>query len=144
MRAKVVQIQGDDPQIIAPCGLNCSLCRAYIRERNPCPGCHGSEIKKSNACLTCAIKNCEELAAGGHQFCSSCDKFPCAELLQLDARYKAKYGVSAIGNLEHIKAIGVERFIAEETAKWSCSECGSLLCMHKPQCLNCGHMWQSV
>ncbi len=103
MRAKVVQIQANDPQIIAPCGLNCSLCRAYIRERNPCPGCRGSEINKSNACLTCAIKNCKELAAGGHQFCSSCDKFPCAELLHLDARYKAKYGVSAIGNLQHIE-----------------------------------------
>jgi len=144
MRAKVVQIQADDPQILAPCGLNCSLCRAYVRGHNPCPGCRGSEINKSNACLTCAIKNCEELAAGGYQFCSSCDKFPCAELLHLDARYKDKYGVSAIGNLECIKTIRVGRFIAEETAKWSCSQCGSLLCMHKPQCLNCGHVWQNV
>jgi hypothetical protein len=121
-----VQIQANDPQIIAPYGLNCSLCRAYIRERNPCPGCRGSEINKSNACLACAIKNCEKLAAGGYQFCSSCDKFPCAALLHLDARYKDKYGVSAIGNLQHIKAVGAKRFVAEETARWTCSECGSL------------------
>jgi len=144
MQTKVVQIQPDDPQIIAPCGLNCSLCRAYVRERNPCPGCRSSTTNKSNACLTCAIKNCAELAAGGHAFCSSCEKFPCADLLHLDTRYQARYGVSAIGNLEHIKAIGVARFVAEETAKWSCPECGSLLCMHTPQCPNCGHTWQST
>jgi len=65
-------------------------------------------------------------------------------LLHLDARYKAKYGVSAIGNLERIKAMGVEPFLAEEAIKWSCSECGSLLCMHKPQCLDCGHTWQGT
>jgi len=142
MRARIVQIQADDPQIIAPCGLNCSLCRAYVRERNPCPGCRGADANKSNACLTCAIRNCAELAAGGHRYCSSCEQFPCADLLHLDARYTARYGVSAIGNLEQIKAVGVGRFLAEETAKWSCPECGSLLCMHKPECLNCGHAWQ--
>jgi hypothetical protein len=142
MANKVVKIQANDPQIVAPCGLNCSLCRAYLRDRKPCPGCRGGGTNKSNACLTCAIKNCDELAAGGNQFCSSCDQFPCADLLRLDARYKTRYGVSAIANLERIKAVGVARFVAEEKAKWSCSECGSLLCMHKPQCLHCGHAWQ--
>lgn len=142
MCAKVAQIRADDLQIIAPCGLNCSLCRAYVRELNPCPGCRGGEDHKASACLACAIKNCKELAAGGHQFCSTCDRYPCADLLHLDARYRTRYGVSAIGNLEHIKAIGVERFLAEEAAKWSCAKCGYLLCMHEPQCLNCGHAWQ--
>lgn len=142
MRSRVMQIQSDNPLIIAPCGLNCSLCRAYMRERKPCPGCRGDESSKSNACLTCAIKNCEELAAGGHEFCSSCDRFPCSDLMHLESRYKDNYGVSILANLERIKAIGVRRFVAEETARWSCPECGALLCMHKPQCLNCGHVWQ--
>ncbi len=31
MRTKVVQIQADNPQIIAPCGLNCSLCHQELR-----------------------------------------------------------------------------------------------------------------
>jgi rubredoxin len=25
--------------------------------------------------------------------------------------------------------------------KWTCPECGERLCMHKPQCLNCGYTW---
>ncbi len=144
MPNKVVQITAEDPLIIAPCGLNCSLCRAYTRDHKPCPGCRGGQSNKSNSCLVCAIKNCEMLAADGDQFCFSCDEFPCADLLHLEGRYTTKYGVSVIANLERIDTVGVERFIAEEAAKWSCPECGSLLCVHKPQCVKCGHTWQST
>jgi hypothetical protein len=142
MPNRSTQIQASDAAIIAPCGINCSLCRAYIRDRLPCPGCRGGDNNKSNSCLTCAIKNCKELAAGGFRFCYFCDKFPCAELKRLEKRYKSKYGVSVIANLERIKTIGVKRFIEEEAAKWTCPECGSLLCMHKPQCVNCGYTRQ--
>ena len=31
-------------EMIAPCGLDCSLCRHALAEENPCPGCHGPEI----------------------------------------------------------------------------------------------------
>ncbi len=27
--------------IIAPCGMNCSICMAYLRGKNKCPGCRG-------------------------------------------------------------------------------------------------------
>ena len=142
MSNAVEQIQARDPDIIAPCGIDCSLCRAYIRDRKPCPGCRGGDSNKSNACLTCVIKNCEELAAGRHQFCSSCAKYPCAELRHLEARYQTRYGVSVIENLARVQAIGVKHFVAEEATKWSCLKCGSHLCMHAPQCINCGHRWQ--
>lgn len=135
-------IQPDDTMLLSPCGVNCKLCRSYIRVRNPCPGCRGGDCHKSKASITCAIKNCKDLASGKHQFCFSCAKFPCTELLHLDHRYQTRYSVSVIANLERIKAIGVERFVTEESAKWSCLECGSLLCMHKPQCVNCGYEWQ--
>jgi hypothetical protein len=139
MPGKVVQIDVKNPMIIAPCGINCSLCRAYIRDSKPCVGCRGGDSNKSNACLTCSIMNCMKLAAGNHQFCFSCTNFPCAELTRLDHRYRTKYGVSVIANLESIKYVGVKRFILEETDKWTCPECGLRLCMHKPQCVNCGY-----
>ena len=142
MQNKVVQIQAGDPRIVAPCGVNCSLCRAYIREQQPCPGCRGADSHKANACLHCAIKNCEELAAGSHLFCFFCVKYPCANLRHLDSRYRTRYGVSVIANLEQIQVAGVRRFLAEEAIQWSCPECGSRLCMHKPKCINCGHAWQ--
>ena len=142
MPDKDPQIQPGDPLIIAPCGVNCSLCRTFIRDLHPCPGCRGGDYHKSDACLTCVIKNCDELATGGHPFCTSCDQYPCAELRHLDDRYRTKYGVSVIANLARIQAVGVESFVAEETGKWSCAACGSRLCMHKPHCINCGKVWQ--
>ena len=142
MQNKVVQIRAHDSKIIAPCGINCSLCRAYIREHKPCSGCRGGTSNKSNACLTCVIRNCKELASGGYQFCSSCAKYPCAEILHLDDRYRTRYGVSVIENLECIQTVGVKSFVADEGTKWLCPKCGSRLCMHKPQCVNCGYTWQ--
>lgn len=143
MPNKIVRIQAAAPQIIAPCGINCSLCRAYIRERQPCPGCRSDDNHKSNACLTCAIKNCPDLAAVGQQFCFACAKFPCAKLQHLDDRYQTRYGVSVIANLARIQAVGAERFVVEESMRWSCPACGQQLCMHLPQCPHCGHTRQS-
>jgi hypothetical protein len=59
MPNKVIQIQARYSMIIVSCGLNCNLCRAYIRDHHPCSGCRGCDSRKSNACLTNAIKNCE-------------------------------------------------------------------------------------
>ena len=142
MQTKVMKISLGDPKIVAPCGINCGLCRAYVRDRKACPGCRGGCSSKSKSCLACAIKNCKELAAAKYQFCFTCARFPCALLLRLDKRYRTKYGVSVLRNLERIKAVGVESFVTEEASKWSCPECGSTLCMHKPQCFNCGHTWK--
>ena len=127
---------------IAPCGIDCRLCRAYTRDRKPCPGCRGNDCQKSDACITCVIKNCKELVTGNHLFCFSCAQFPCVHLRHLDDRYRVQYSVSVLANLERIKAVGVETFVTEETSRWTCPECDMLLCMHKPQCLNCGYTWQ--
>ena len=136
------QIQASDPAIIAPCGINCSLWRAYIRERQPCPGCRGDGGNRSDTCLACAIRNCQDNVGASHGFCFTFDKFPCARLLHLDKRYRTRYGVSVIANLERIQTVGPGDFVAEEAIKWSCPECGTRLCMHRPQCVNYGHVWQ--
>jgi hypothetical protein len=50
--------------------------------------------------------------------------------------------MSMIDNLEIISETGIRHFIRNEKEKWSCSECGRLICVHKPQCLYCGHKWR--
>jgi predicted RNA-binding Zn-ribbon protein involved in translation (DUF1610 family) len=136
---KFVQIQVMDPLIIAPCGINCSLCRAHIRDRHPCPGCRSDDTDKSKSCVNCGMKTCPELAAGDFQFCFSCSRFPCATIQHLDTRYRTRYGLSVIANLERIQAVGVEMFVREEATRWACPQCGSRLCMHKTTCMICGY-----
>jgi hypothetical protein len=128
--------------LIAPCGLNCILCMAYIRNKKACPGCRGEDTFKSKSCAACRIKNCEKRAAGKYEFCYECGEFPCALLSHLDKRYRTKYGTSPIGNLHSIQKTGFQNFIENEKLKWACPECGELICMHKAVCLSCGYAWR--
>ena len=80
----------------------------------------------------------------GHSFCGDCDSFPCKRLKQLDKRYRTKYGMSMIENLEMIHEIGIVEFVTRETKRWTCPECGELICVHKPNCLVCDYAWNTA
>lgn len=125
--------------LIAPCGMNCAICFGHIREKNKCPGCNLIKNEKSDYCRKCIIKNCTLLKENKMKFCSDkCDKYPCKRLKSLDKRYRTKYGMSMIENLYNIQKTGVKKFIDSEDKKWRCIKCGSILCVHRDLCLNCG------
>ena len=125
-------------ELIAPCGMDCGLCSGHLREKNRCPGCNGDDTDKPRYCLTCKIKTCDAIASGAISFCFDCARFPCTRLRQLDKRYRTKYGMSMTENLLRIQEIGLEAFVAAEKLRWACPECGSLLCVHLPDCGVCG------
>ncbi len=127
--------------LIAPCGMNCRLCRAYVRDRNPCPGCRADDADKPKTRVECRIKTCDHITKGKVRYCCSCDSFPCAELNHLDKRYRTKYGMSMIDNLKNIKESGIRKFIESERQRWTCPDCGRIICVHKPECLSCGRKW---
>lgn len=128
--------------IIAPCGMNCRLCQAYIRDKKSCPGCRGDDSYKPKTRWTCKIKTCEKLVEQKFKYCFRCDNFPCSNLKHLDKRYRTKYGMSMIDNLNNIKTLGVRRFIRNEIERWSCPECGGMICVHKPACIYCKYEWR--
>ncbi len=130
-----------NPFLIAPCGIDCRLCRAYSRDNVTCPGCRGDDRAKSKSCVNCKIKNCEKLAQGKFEYCFECGDYPCARLVHLDKRYRTRYGTSVLENLAGIQAGGILNFVKSENIKWACPQCGNLLSMHKPQCLFCGYEW---
>jgi len=142
MNSKAITIPFD---LIAPCGMNCRLCWGYIREKNRCPGCRRidkQESQKSKHRTGCTIRNCEHLADSRQTHCSgNCDNFPCTRLKNLDKRYRTKYGMSMLENLQMIHSAGIREFNRVEKRKWMCPECGSLICVHRPTCLACGHVW---
>jgi hypothetical protein len=127
-----------DKEMIAPCGINCGTCIAYLREKkNRCHGCRFADLNIPKSRLKCGIKNCEHLQNTESKLCSDCDLFPCARMKHIDKRYRTRYKTSLIGNLYTIKEIGITSFIETEVRKWSCPNCGSVLSVHKEHCINC-------
>lgn len=124
--------------LIAPCGMNCGICYAYLREKNKCPGCRFFNTTKPISIARCKIKNCKYFKNSKIQFCFECDNFPCENLKHLDKRYRTKYRMSEISNLENIKKYGIRKFIKNEKKRWSCLKCGGIICVHKGCCYDCG------
>ncbi|WP_410510436.1 hypothetical protein RSJ42_07660 [Methanosarcina hadiensis] len=46
--------------------------------------------------------------------------------------------MSMIENLENIKRLGMEEFLRNEKIRWTCTECGGTICVHKGYCYYCG------
>jgi hypothetical protein len=124
--------------LLAPCGMNCGICMAYLRHNNKCPGCRGVDTKKPVTRTKCKIKNCLIFQKGKSRFCFNCENFPCHNLKHLDKRYQTKYNMSMIENLECIKKFGINKFLRNEKIRWACSECGGTICVHKGYCYSCG------
>lgn len=112
---------------------------AYLREKNKCPGCRGADINKPVTQVKCKLKTCEILMQNKLTFCSGCEIFPCKNLKNLDKRYRTKYNMSMLENLENIKKFGIEEFLKNEKIRWTCAGCGGTICVHKGSCSNCGN-----
>jgi hypothetical protein len=126
-----------DKSLIAPCGMNCGTCMAYLRSKNKCPGCRVSSEDKSISVKRCIVQGCVDLKSTNSKFCYECGKFPCARIKQLDKRYRTKYRTSFIENLTMIKEKGMDQFLEFESDRRTCVNCGSVLCVHREKCQMC-------
>jgi rubrerythrin len=86
--------------------------------------------------LECRIKNCLDHPAGGR--CFQCSAFPCRRERTIEDRYVTRYRESLIGNLRRLQAVGMDRHLADEKARWTCGECGSTMSVHSLLCPVCG------
>jgi len=123
--------------LIAPCGMNCGICLGYLRDKNVCKGCRIPDESISKSRSKCIINNCELLNKTDSKFCYDCEKYPCKRLKQLDKRYRTKYHMSMLENLEYIKSNGLESFVLKEKERWKCPTCGGTICVHRGFCLTC-------
>jgi len=129
-------------KLIAICGMDCHLCSAYKREKNGCLGCRAEIGSRLDYCNRCKIRNCERAVNGNLLFCFQCESYPCKLIKHIDKRYRTKYRMGMIENLELIKHSGIRKFLLNEETKWTCPRCGKILCVHKPHCLNCQYTWR--
>ena len=126
-------------ELIAPCGMNCGICLGYLREKNQCPGCRGPREQLPKMCRSCILRNCAILKENNWKFCSDkCEKYPCLRLRNLDKRYRTKHNMSMIENLNNIEKLGIRVFVRNEKMRWTCSECGGTICVHRGYCYSCG------
>jgi hypothetical protein len=141
-KSPVFQSLEMEEKLIAPCGMNCGLCANHLAmthdlnkkgfKKKYCSGC----LPRGKNCLFMQ-KQCDLVGKGLVRFCYECKDFPCRRLKDLDKRYRTKYHLSMIENLELIKKQGIEKFLEKEAAKWQCPECGDAICCHNGLCLNC-------
>lgn len=139
----VTNYDDDRENLIAPCGMNCGLCVNYQSQKHDlkkqglnrqyCPGC----IPRGKNCLHMGDK-CELIRDGRVRFCTECADFPCKRLKTLDRRYRTKYRMSMIENLEYIRKNGLAAFLSEQEKRWRCKTCGGEICCHNGLCLVCG------
>ena len=131
-----------DPSLIAPCGMNCALCAGYLALKNDlrskgikmpyCAGCRPRNKK-------CAFlkRECPKLSKGELVFCYECTGFPCDRLSTLNERYKTRYKMSMIENLNFIEENGLQKFIENQERTWKCPTCGELISCHNGLCFRC-------
>jgi len=131
-----------DAELIAPCGMNCGICKGYLacthgvpRQRGKVTYCAGCLPRGKN----CYIKrNCKKLAHNQVKFCYECEEMPCEKLSHLDKRYREHYGMSMVENLKLLKTKGMDEFLKSQAEKYRCSACGGVVCVHDGKCYDCG------
>ena len=119
-------------RLIAPCGMDCAICTAYLREKKRCEGCYSPQrIERRH----CAIFSCEQRSG---RYCHLCPEYTCRRITQLDKRYRTRYHMSMIGNLAVIRENGIRNFVKAERERWTCPACGGTIDVHQGSCVSCG------
>jgi hypothetical protein len=122
--------------------MNCALCSAYLALK------HGVRAKgiRMIQCIGCRPRNkkcaflkkqCPQLSRGQVTYCFECKSFPCNRLRTIDERYRSRYKMSMIDNLQFIRERGIERFLKEQEKLWKCKSCSEMICCHNGLCFSC-------
>ena len=129
-------------ELIAPCGMNCGLCSSYLamsrghEKRRGMAHCTGCRVRKKN-CSFIKKKCGPKLQKDQIQYCHECEDFPCEGLRKLDARYQKNYDYSFIENLKLIRDKDIEAVFEKDLARYTCPDCGDILCIHNGKCYSC-------
>ena len=130
-------------ELIAPCGMNCAICKAYLAYTHEIPRVRG-KVTYCVGCITRAkncyvIRGCRKLSKHLIQSCQQCEEIPCKNLAHLDKRYRERYGMSMVENLKELKEKGMDEFLKSQAEKYSCPTCGDPVSVHDGKCYCCGY-----
>lgn len=132
------------PVLVAPCGMNCGICKAYLaysrgvpKKKGQVTHCSGCRVRDKN----CAFikRACPHKVGKQLKFCYECPDMPCEHLRRLDERYRVRYGMSMIENQKMIRDKGMAEFLKSQTEKYRCPSCGDVVSVHDGRCYRCGY-----
>lgn len=132
------------------CGLYCGACAIIVQNKRQdrqatdeycggtsdelrCMGCKSQLI--SCYCTRCAIRACA--LSRGVEFCFECREYPCS-IIKKFKKDKYPHHSIVLKNLEHIRTLGVEQWLEEQKARWSCNKCGAGFSWYEEICPACG------
>jgi len=130
--------------LIAQCGMNCGICKAYLAYSRGVPHKKG-EVSHCKGCLVrnknCAFikRNCEKLRKKQIRFCYECADMPCKKLAKIDENYSVRYGMSMVENQKMIQEKGMDEFLKSQAEKYRCPSCGDVVSVHDSKCYVCGY-----
>ncbi len=131
------------PDLVAPCGMNCGICKAFLAYSRGVPAEKG-KVTHCAGCLprrkNCYIKRgCRKLSKNEVCFCFECEVLPCKNLDRLDRRYRERYDMSMVENLRMLREKDIEAFLTVQRRKYQCPNCGDVLSVHDGKCYACGY-----
>jgi predicted RNA-binding Zn-ribbon protein involved in translation (DUF1610 family) len=135
----------------AYCGLYCGACTIMLANQNgeleslakqwemkvddlKCFGCKSGQV--AIFCTDCEIKACAEDKQ--LDFCFQCDEFPCARMIEFRDDEKYPYHQVVFNSLEDIRQKGIDTWLKEQDARWSCPNCGERFAWRDEVCKHCG------
>jgi hypothetical protein len=135
------------PELIAPCGMNCGICKAYLAYSRGVPTQKG-KVSHCSSCRArdknCAFikRDCPKKVGKQLNSCLECRERPCQRLRHIDQHYQARYDMSMVTNLEEIKEKGMDEFLKSQAEKYRCPNCGDVVSVHDGKCYACGYQGQ--
>jgi hypothetical protein len=137
--------------LVAYCGLYCGACSFRVAAQESdrqhleampskydsykdaplevCSGCR----QESGVCGH-GIRECARNRALGH--CGACPEFPCARIREFNDD-GIPHHTEAIANLERLKRVGEEAWLADQERNWTCV-CGARFSWYRRECPKCG------
>ena len=124
------------------CGLYCGACPAQLKSINAtkssdvkCLGCKSTTLGKF--CSKCEIRKCA--IDKGAESCALCEAYPCDKISAFTAEpyRKPRYGLRK-KNLETIAKDGLEKWKAQQKARWTCKKCNKRFGYADEKCPHCG------
>lgn len=129
------------------CGDYCGACPLMVASEGAtkqsevkCYGC--KPVRPNGKRTNCQIRACA--LRKGVQNCAQCKEYPCTKLRTYQTSSKSKadkekpgYTWLAAYNLEQIKAVGAEKWLADQRQRWSCPKCKAHFSWKDETCPKC-------